>query len=126
MTSTASVYHGLWSSTLIQNSNGLFNNLQSCRSASSVAITYNRSASRNLATRSTLATEAELEHELAKILQERGRTGAQQTSGDNTQNVTSTKLEPYNLTLNRDQTPQEVVQIIENATQVQSQRNKVS
>ena len=123
---TESTYLGFWSSTLIQNSNGLFNNLQSCQSASSVAITYDCSARRNIATRSTLATAAELEHELAKILQERGRTDAQQTSGGNTQNVTNTKLEPYNLTLNRDQTPQEVVQIIENATQVQSQRNKVS
>ena len=126
MTSIASFYHGFWSSTLIQNSNGLFNNLQSCQSASSVAITYDCSARTNIATHSTLATAAELEHELAKILQERGRTDAQQTSGGNIQNVTNTKQEPYDLTLNRDQTPQEVIRIIENATQVQSQRNKVS
>ena len=51
---TPSLYHGFWSSTLIQNSNGLFNNLQSCQSASSVAITYDCSARRNLAT--TLAS----------------------------------------------------------------------
>ena len=44
----------------------------------------------------------------------------------NMKDVTNTKLEPYNFTLNRDQTPLEVVQVIENATQVQRPSNKVS
>jgi len=94
---------------------------------SSVAITYgNRHP-----THSPLLTTSESNmswqgHFRSKVEDRCTNEERQHTECHQHENVTNTKLEPYNLTLNRDQTPLEVVQVIENAIQVRRPSNKVS
>ena len=115
-----SVYANFWSNSHIQNSNGLFNNLQPCQGASSVALTYDCSSSSGRRRRSTLTTTAELERELVRVLQSGGSNGSNNMP---TQNVTATKLEPFDITERRDEIPQAVLNLL-NATQIQSKVSK--
>ena len=115
-----SVYANFWNENNIQNSNGLFNNLQTCQGASSVALTYDCSSSSGGRRRSTLTTTAELERELVRVLQSGGSDGSNNMP---IQKVTATKLEPFDINERRDEIPQPVLNLI-NATQVQSKVSK--
>ena len=112
-----SAYVGFWASTDIKNSNGLFNNLQTCQGASSVALTYDCSTVSGRRKRSTLTTTADLERELARVLQSGG------SNNMPVQNVTATKLEPFNVTERKDEIPQLLLSKL-NATQIQSEVSK--
>ena len=112
-----SAYFGFWTESNIRNSNGLFNNLQTCQGASSVALTYNCSTGSGKRKRSTLTTTADLERELARVLQNGG------SNNMPVQNVTATKLEPFNITERRDEIPPVLLSKL-NATQIQSEVSK--
>ena len=119
-----SAYEGFYSTSNIQNSNGLFNSLKACESASSVAHTYDCSqTSRGRKRRSTLTTTAELEHELARVLQS-GGVGDGGTGGVLHQNVTKTKLEPFDINKRKGEIPDLLLKTITGT--VQSQSNEVS
>ena len=109
-------YHGLWTKSNIQNSSGLFNNEQICESGPSVALTYDCSTDSGKRNRLTLTTTADLERELARVLQSGG------SNNMPIQNVTATKLEPFDITERRDEIPQELLSI--KATQTQSKVSK--
>ena len=115
-----SAYVAFWNENHIKNSNGLFNNLQTCQGASSVALTYDCSSSSGRRRRSTLTTTAELERELARVLQSGGSDGSNNMP---VQNVTATKLEPFNVTERMDEIPQALLGML-NATQIQSEVSK--
>ena len=115
-----SAYVGFWSKKHIKKSKGLFNNLQKCRRASSVALTYDCSTSSGRKRRSTLTTTTELERELARVLQSGGSDGSNNMP---IQNVTATKLEPFNVAERRDEIPQALLGML-NATQIQSEVSK--
>ena len=118
-----SAYEGFYSISNIQNSNGLFNSLKACESASSVAHTYDCSSSSGRKRRSTLTTTAELEHELARVLQS-GGSNEGSSNGVLNQNVTKTKLEPFDINKRKGEIPDLLLKAITGT--VQSQSNEVS
>ena len=111
-----SAYVGFYSTSNILGSNGLFKSLKACEGASSVAHSYDCSTVSGKRKRSTLTTTADLERELARVLQSGG------SNNMPIQNVTATKLEPFDITERRDEIPQELLSI--KATQTQSKVSK--
>ena len=118
-----SAYEGFYSTSNIQNSNGLFNSLKACEGASFVAHTYDCSAISGRRRRSTLTTTAELEHELARVLQS-GGSNEGSSSGLLSLNVTKTKLEPFDINERKGEIPDLLLKTITGT--VQSQSNEVS
>ena len=118
-----SAYVGFYSTSNILDSNGLFNGLKACEGASSVAHSYDCSTVIGRRKRSTLTTTADLEHELARVLQS-GGSNAAVSSTVSSQNVTKTKLEPFEVNERKGEIPEQLQKVITGT--VQSQSKKVS
>ena len=104
---TNSIYFGVWNIQTVQASNGLFKDLGSCQSSSTIAFTYD--CALPASKQSSMKTNAQLEDELARILQSGGSRGS---SGGET---TLTFLPRFNITENADSIPLPVMNLIYNS-----------
>ena len=73
-----SVYAGVWTTQTVQEANGLFRDLATCQSSSTIAMSY-RCPLSNGQPAAAMKSNAELENELARILQSGGTTGGSDT-----------------------------------------------
>lgn len=121
-----SVYFAIWNPSTVQSANGLFQSLSACNSSSNIAVTFDcqPTAKQQVKARSTgtvMKTTAELESELAHILQTGGSTVGDNGSGRRTdQQRIITFLPPYNVTEHRDLIPPPVWNLISDGNQLVS------
>ena len=99
-----SVYFATWTPQTVQATNGLHNNLASCQSSSVIAMTFNCPLPSKL--QSAMKSDADLEHELARILQTGGSGSVE------SRNTTLSFLPSFNVTEHKDEIPQPVLNFI--------------
>ena len=102
-----SVYDALWTTATVQASNGLFVDLGSCQSSTTIALSYSCPLVSKLPV-PIVKTNAEIESELARILQT-GTTGGSTQEGNT---PTLTFLPLFNVTENENLIPGAVLNII--------------
>ena len=119
-----SVYFGIWNPSMVQSANGLFQSLSACNSSSNIAITFNcqpaakqQTNAQSGSTTTLMKSMAELESELAHILQ--GGSNQVEEEGSGRARII-TFLPLYNVTEHRDLIPAPVWNLIENGNQVVS------
>ena len=116
-----SVYFAIWNPSTVQASNGLFQSLSSCTSSSNIAITYDcqspASKQSHVQSTASMKSYAELESELAHILQAGGSSGGSNSAKDE---PSTTFLPLYDVTLHRDLIPLSVWNVVGGGNQVVS------
>lgn len=121
-----SVYFATWNPATVQASNGLFQGLSSCTSSNVIAMTFDcqlpatKQSKAQPASTSSMKSVAELESELAHILQAGGGSSGGSSGSGGTLGQSVTFLPLYNVTLHRDLIPISIWNLITSGNQVVS------
>ena len=126
-----SVYLAVWNPGNVQASSGLHQGLSACTSSSTIAVTFDcqlptsEQTQAQSASTTSMKSMADIESELAHILQNGGSDGGSSSNEGAERGQSVTFLPPYNITEHRDLIPIPIWNLISSGNQVVSMRHSI-